>query len=253
MTELAAIAAAADAAPSCRALLYEAVLSLPGWFRPRGRLPEAKGDRSGPPVLVIPGFLADDHSTAALRHRLCKAGYQAFGWGRDRQYGVTEATFEHLIHRMDRIDRRTGGERVSLVGWSLGGLVAREFARRHPERVRRVITLGSPVVGDLRRNNNIWWLYEMLAGHRIGQFPFRCSFGRKPPVETIAIWSPLDGVVAPWSAAATGSCDRAIEVDCRHLELVSTRSAAAAVLSALGGPVADGAGAKPGCAVAQFA
>lgn len=194
-------------------------------------LPDEGEGNEGPPVLVIPGFLADDHSTVPLRRRLSEAGFRTFGWGRGRQYGVSEKTFDHLI---EQIDREAGDDRVSLVGWSLGGLVAREFARRHPGRVRRVITLGSPVVGNLRQNNNIWWLYELLAGHKIDQFPFACSFGRKPPVETIAIWSPLDGVVAPWSAAGTGSCDQSIRVNCHHLELVSTPEASAAVLAALG-------------------
>jgi pimeloyl-ACP methyl ester carboxylesterase len=103
------------------------------------RLP--RGD--GHPVLVLPGLLADDISTRTLRAVLRKLGYDAQGWGLGRNIGPTAAcvngTRDLLAHLSDKHQRP-----VSLIGWSLGGIFARDLARQSPESVRQVITLGSP-------------------------------------------------------------------------------------------------------------
>jgi pimeloyl-ACP methyl ester carboxylesterase len=103
------------------------------------RLP--RGD--GHPVLVLPGLLADDISTRTLRAVLRKLGYDAQGWGLGRNIGPTAAcvngTRDLLTHLSDKHQRP-----VSLIGWSLGGIFARDLARQSPESVRQVITLGSP-------------------------------------------------------------------------------------------------------------
>ena len=109
------------------------------------------------------------------------------------------------------------GRKVSLVGWSLGGLYAREIARAEPEDVRAVVTLGSPVWGDRRRYTNVWRLYEWWAGHPVDDPPIPDSI-EKPPVPTLAIWSRRDGIVAAPSARGTEeTCDRAVEVDSSHM------------------------------------
>jgi pimeloyl-ACP methyl ester carboxylesterase len=103
------------------------------------RLP--RGD--GHPVLVLPGLLADDISTRTLRAVLRRLGYDAQGWGLGRNIGPTAAcvngTRDLLAHLSDKHQRP-----VSLIGWSLGGIFARDLARQSPESVRQVITLGSP-------------------------------------------------------------------------------------------------------------
>ena len=103
------------------------------------RLP--RGD--GHPVLVLPGLLADDISTRTLRAVLRRLGYDAQGWGLGRNIGPTAAcvngTRDLLTHLSDKHQRP-----VSLIGWSLGGIFARDLARQSPESVRQVITLGSP-------------------------------------------------------------------------------------------------------------
>ena len=103
------------------------------------RLPQGDGH----PVLVLPGLLADDISTGILRGRLRGLGYRAHGWKLGRNIGPTARCVDGLESRMAELADRYG-RAVSLVGWSLGGIYARDIARRSPEHVRQVITLGSP-------------------------------------------------------------------------------------------------------------
>jgi pimeloyl-ACP methyl ester carboxylesterase len=184
----------------------------------------------GRPVLVIPGFLASDTSTRPLRLGLRQSGFRAHGWKQGRNFGLGADIFDIIDARVHHISR---GEPVALVGWSLGGLIAREFAKRSPERIAKVVTLGSPIAGDPRRNNNVWRLYEAVAGHPVDAPPVACVLDEKPPVETIAIWSRRDGIVAADSACATGCADRSLEVGCGHMEMVFAPEAIRAVVSAL--------------------
>jgi pimeloyl-ACP methyl ester carboxylesterase len=183
------------------------------------------------PVLVIPGFLASDTSTRPLRLALRQAGFRAHGWKRGRNFGLKSDIFDRIDERLDQI--APGGTPVSIVGWSLGGLIAREYAKRAPDRVDRVVTLGTPFSGDIRANN-VWRLYEIIAGHKVDRPPVDCALAEKPPVETIAIWSRQDGVVA--AACARGlptESDRQIEVGCGHIEFTFQREAIDAVVQAL--------------------
>ena len=112
---------------------------------------------------------------------------------------------------------------ILLVGWSLGGLFARELARTQPERVRAVITLGTPVWGDLRKMTNVWRLYELVAGHKVDNPPIP-NILAKPPVPTLAIWSRRDGLVAVSSARGTGETrDKECEVDSGHMAFAVSR------------------------------
>ncbi len=100
-----------------------------------------RGD--GHPVLVLPGLLADDVSTRALRNVLRRLGYDAHGWGLGRNIGPTAACVKGMRDMVDHLADEHG-KPVSLIGWSLGGIFARDLARRTPDSVRQVITLGSP-------------------------------------------------------------------------------------------------------------
>lgn len=182
------------------------------------------------PVLVIPGFLASDMSTRPLRLALRQAGFRAHGWKRGRNLGLGANLLDEIDARVRYISR---GKPVAMVGWSLGGLIAREYAKRAPDLVDKVVTLGSPISGNPRQNNNVWRIYELVARHPVDAPPVACVLDEKPPVETIAIWSRRDGIVAGESAAAPDCCDRAIEIGCGHIEMVFAPEAVRAVISAL--------------------
>ncbi|MEM8984785.1 MAG: alpha/beta hydrolase [Pseudomonadota bacterium] len=102
-----------------------------------------RGD--GRQVMVIPGFMTDDGSTWPLRRYLTFLGYEALPWELGRNKGVPDKDAERLAERLDGV--RRSGEQITLIGWSLGGVVARETARLRPDAVREVITMGTPVEG----------------------------------------------------------------------------------------------------------
>ena len=94
---------------------------------------------------------------------------------------------------------------------------------RYPEKVRAVVTLGSPFSGDLKRNTNVREFYEWIAGHDVNVPPFE-RFGHKPPVPTLALWSRKDGIVAPSAARGLAhEVDKAVELDAGHMEFVVWR------------------------------
>jgi pimeloyl-ACP methyl ester carboxylesterase len=180
------------------------------------------GPLDGPPALVIPGFVAHDRATAALRKTLAAEGWRVHGWEMGINWGARADTVDRLRQRIDEIAK---DEKVLVVGWSLGGLFARELARAFPERVRAVVTLGSPFSGDPKQNN-VWRLYEWIARHKVGDPPIP-RVTDKPPVPQLALWSRKDGLIAPRSARGLeGESDKTVELDCTHMAFgVSTRAA----------------------------
>ncbi len=181
-----------------------------------------RGPEDGPPALVLPGLLASDRSTMELRRGLARAGWRVHPWEMGLNKGARADTLERLKARLDAVaDHR----KVLLVGWSLGGLFARELARVHPEMVRGVVTLGSPFSGDLRTNNNVRALYEWVAGHPVDQPPFPRVLA-KPPVPTLALWSRRDGIVSVRSARGLeGERDKEVEIDTTHMGFAVSRAA----------------------------
>lgn len=184
------------------------------------------------PVMVLPGFLASDGSTVMLRRTLRAANYMTYSWGQGRNFGVRGDIIERLDRRMDRIARECG-EPVALIGWSLGGLIAREYAKHRPERVSRVITLGSPFSGDLRANH-AWRLYELINRHPVDRTPLSVNLTEKPPVPTFALWSENDGIVAPTTTRGLpGEVDGHVQVTCGHLGFTTSPESIDAILDAL--------------------
>jgi hypothetical protein len=174
---------------------------------------QPRGPVDGPPALVIPGFIANDRTTLALRRGLAAAGWRVHGWGMGWNWGVRHDTVKKLKRRLDEIDDRRP---VLVVGWSLGGLFARELGREAPDRVRAVVTLGSPFSGDPKQNN-VWRLYEWVAGHKVDEPPIP-RVAEKPPVPHLAIWSSKDGIVAPRSARGLEhERDKEVELQCTHM------------------------------------
>ena len=156
-----------------------------------------RGD--GHPVLVLPGFTTTDKSTAVLRRYLTNLGYDAHTWDLGRNLGpkAIGREGEKLVERLDRCHQAIG-RKVSLVGWSLGGVMARLVSRKRPEAVRQVISLGSPFTGTPRATN-VWRAYELLTGQRIDDTQTKEQLregATPPPVPSTAIWSREDGIVA---------------------------------------------------------
>lgn len=181
-----------------------------------------RGPEDGAPALVIPGFLANDRSTMDLRRALALGGWRAHPWLMGINRGAKAATMDQLASRLEAI---WDGRKVLLVGWSLGGMFARELAWRVPQRVRAVVTLGSPFSGDYKTNTNIREFYERIAGHDVNAPPFERHSG-KPPVPCLAIWSRKDGIVAPAAArGAAGEVDKAVELGTRHTGFAIDRPA----------------------------
>lgn len=189
-------------------------------------------DGGGRPVIIIPGFMGSDVLSLRLRRTLAIAGYEARGWGMGVNTGLRQDTIDRLLALLVETQAATGRP-VVLVGWSLGGIFAREVAKLRPELVERVVTLASPFSGDPRANN-VWRFYERMAGHPVDRPPIDVDMTAKPPVPTIALWSRRDGLVAPaCSRGLEGERDIAIEVDCGHVDFASAPRALRAILDAL--------------------
>jgi pimeloyl-ACP methyl ester carboxylesterase len=169
-----------------------------------------KGD--GHPVLVFPGFTAGDGSTQVLRDYLKKLGYSAHPWLLGRNLGAPEQMRGQMAERVDELHRRHG-RKLSLVGWSLGGIYARELAKRMPEQVRQVVTLGSPFA-NVARATNATELFAWFTGRDRGEE--RTSLAahlRTPPTQpSTSIFSRTDGVVH-WSSCLEPETDHTENVE----------------------------------------
>lgn len=175
-----------------------------------------RGD--GHPVLVIPGFGTNDRSTRPLRDVLERTGYVAHGWGQGRNLGMNRVIRHHLRALLPALHKEHGS-RVSLIGWSLGGVFARELARHQPQHVRRVITLGSPI-NHRPDATNVDALYRRLNPAYVPDlesFRQRCT---APPVPCTAIYTRSDGIVA-WQTSMENPAPNTenVEVDGSHLGL----------------------------------
>jgi pimeloyl-ACP methyl ester carboxylesterase len=179
------------------------------WFAPRG---------DGHGVLVLPGLLASDSSTAVLRRYLGVLGYHVRGWSLGRNRGPTDEVLDGLPVMLSALVRQTGRP-VSVVGWSLGGIYAREIARQHPSQVRQVITLGSPfALTDSRQSHADRSYRRWAALHANGRVPTQADLSRPIPVPSTAVYSRRDGIVA-WQACIEPETDlhQNVEVRCAHL------------------------------------
>ena len=190
------------------------------WGRGRGAAARVAPARHPQPVMLLPGFGAHPRRMQPMADALAKAGHEVHEWGLGVNFGPTPENFAFLMKRVGAL-ARTHRRPVVLVGWSLGGLFAREIARRQPEAVAKVITMGTPFSGNPRANN-AWRAYQVITGHAVDAPPIECVLGEKPPVPTIALWSPRDGVIHPRSAKGWPlERDRAVAIRCSHLGFAS--------------------------------
>jgi pimeloyl-ACP methyl ester carboxylesterase len=209
-----------DDAPPLTLFLTEpgrALAELGLYFAALPALPALpQGD--GHPVLVLPGLLADDTSTRALRAVLRRLGYAVYGWRLGRNIGPTAESVQGLRSCVSDLTQRHG-RTVSLIGWSLGGIFAREQAREMPRSVRQVITLASPfrlARPDQTRVHQAFQRYSHLhVKHQA--LPLERDDGPLP-VPATSVYSHLDGIVA-WETCldTTGPRAENIAVLASHL------------------------------------
>ena len=192
------VAAQTLSPPSKTLMFLEGRRAISEWGAFLGALPLLSlapvGD--GHPVLVLPGLVASDTSTRALRTFLKSRGYAVSGWRQGRNLGLRPGVQHAMVDLVQELND-THGRKVSLVGWSLGGLYARQLAKMMPERVRGVITLGSPFAAGPKATN-AWRVYEMASGRRADEEDprFGGALSGTPPVPTTAIFSRTDGICA---------------------------------------------------------
>jgi pimeloyl-ACP methyl ester carboxylesterase len=188
---------------------FAALLAATPWLR---RLP--RGD--GHPVMVFPGMGANDYTTAPLRSFLDSLGYVTQAWGQGFNFGPRDGVLKRCAADVRALAERHGRS-VSLIGWSLGGLYAREMAKLMPDRTRCVITLGTPFTGHPRATN-AWRIFEALSGQSAHDPATMARLRTPPPVPTTSIYSRTDGIVS-WRCSLNepGPIAENIEVQASHV------------------------------------
>lgn len=156
-----------------------------------------RGD--GHPVMVLPGFLTSDMNTGLLRQLLGAWGYRVEKWKLGPNLKVSQAIVDRIGDRVHALHHEQG-RKVSLIGWSLGGLLAREVARRNADDVRQLVTLSSPFARNFKASN-LGGVYELINGETISHMGVDLirRLSRPVPVPSTAIYTVSDGIVA-WQA-----------------------------------------------------
>lgn len=175
------------------------------------RLQARKGE--GEPVIVLPGFMADDMSTVVMRRFLNSIGYKAHGWGIGMNRGRMLDLLTPLVAKIRALHEETS-QKVRLIGWSRGGMLSREIARDFPDLIERVITIGSPVKGGIEVSSIGNWVRRetgMTPAAMSEILRQRQSVPINVPIKSI--YSKLDGIVA-WKA-----CIDDVNPDVEHFEI----------------------------------
>lgn len=213
----------------------------------QGAVAQATPDGHGQPVLVFPGLGGGDYTTKPLRDFLTRKGYTAHGWNKGMNTGPDAATLVHLKKRLDDVYVQSGGRKVALIGHSLGGIYARELARAFPDRVSRVITLGTPFGIGQNRNAtiNLASQFFIAANGAQNLFLNSADFARQslvpPPVPTTSIYTRNDGVVN-WRGCINPQAPLAenVEIFASHCGLVVNPAAFLVVADRLAEDVSKG-------------
>lgn len=189
-----------------------------GWVRSVVRLPTLRGrplpQGDGERVLVVPGFMTSDRSTLVLRRFLRRLGYEVHGWGMGINRGRIEQRMPEVIARAEAL---AAGGSLKVVGWSLGGVIARELSRERPALVERIVTMGTPVVGGPK--------YTFTARHYqkrgvdLDAIEARVAERNAQPLPApvTAIYSRADQVVS-WRACLDPNAAN----DVRHVEVATS-------------------------------
>lgn len=219
---------------------HRATADLAGFAAWRPLLPLGRvGD--GRHVLVIPGLMADDQSTVPLRRLLKDAGYRPHAWGLGRNIGPTRAIVDGLQSRAEELAGRDDAP-ISVIGWSLGGLLARETAALRPECVDRVITLGSPLNITDPVQSRASAIYDMFTERHLPDYSFESWSARRatPEVPLTSVYTRADGIVH-WEACLIPESPRTenVEVYGSHCGLGANAAASYVVLDRLEASLED--------------
>ncbi|HKM64268.1 MAG TPA: alpha/beta hydrolase, partial [Acidisphaera sp.] len=197
----------------CRTAKYRKKSPICSWFvlnSDRLLALAARGD--GHPVLVLPSFMGNDTSTMVIRTFLRMAGFRPYGWEQGLNLGGIRRMDRPVQERLRALHKKTG-RRVSLIGWSLGGIYARRAALGNPGLVRQVITLGTPFTGDTRATYERP-IYEAVAGESAAELHQPNPPADTLPVPITAVYSRMDGVVN-WRTCLVNTGSRAENVEIR--------------------------------------
>ncbi|MEM8889156.1 MAG: alpha/beta hydrolase [Bacteroidota bacterium] len=178
----------------------------------------------GHPVLILPGFLGNDLSTLFLRRFIQNLGYSSYGW----EMGTNLGDIRKLHGLLEKIEylHQKHQSKVSLIGWSLGGVYGRQLAKRRPDLIRQIITMGAPFA-DIEQSNNAAWFYKVINQNRPvteKEREWLVDIAAPAPLPTTAIYSKVDGIV-PWQTCMEYPEDnwhQNIEVGGSHLGLPYT-------------------------------
>jgi pimeloyl-ACP methyl ester carboxylesterase len=187
--------------------------------------PSAAPRGDGHPVIIIPAFLSSDRSTVRLRRFLSQLGYEAHGWGLRTNLGPTQEALDGLTLRILGLHAKHK-RKVSLIGASLGGVFAREFAKKHPDEVRQVITLCSPF--RLPTATHVEMIFRLAARRYSPEAEMLWATMAVPPVVPItAVYTRTDGIVA-WQSCLEeeGPHRENVEVTGCHSTIAGNRMAA---------------------------
>lgn len=177
-----------------------------------------RGD--GRPVLVLPGFGASDTATRPLRDGLTQLGYATYGWAQGTNWGMQRGRREALVARLQMLHKKYG-KPVVLIGWSLGGVFARELARAYPDQVEQVFSLGSPISGNPEATN-VSRVFRLFNPRRDRRAEHEAFFARvpAPPVPCTSLYCRADGIVAwPCCIEVEGANIENVEVAGTHAGL----------------------------------
>ena len=186
-------------------------------FMDHGALPVGDGH----PVVIFPGLATDKISTGPMKTFCERLGYAGYDWGRGLNtgpHGNVDEWLDELAAHVRAMTRKHK-KRMSLVGWSLGGIYAREIAKKLPGVVRQVITIGTPFAGTGGDETHVGWLYRLVSGHHPAlDAQLMRRLRTTPSVPTTSIYSRTDGIVAWQACLERAGCDHAenIEVDGSH-------------------------------------
>lgn len=214
---------------------FRAAMEL-AWHKLAKSVAAQPGD--GHPVVIFPGLGADGSSVATLRDHCRALGHPAFDWGQGFNTGPAGDLDTWLAALKDRVGELLAGHEqpATLIGWSLGGLYARELGKLMAPRLRQVITIGTPFNAEAD-HTHAGWLLRLLSG---GSVVFDAALSQRlrtpPPLRTTSIYSRSDGVVA-WQSCRHDQRSRLvhdIEVDGSHLGMGWNREVLAAVTDRLG-------------------
>mgnify|MGYP001221546843 CR=1 FL=1 len=188
---------------------YAAMVAALPWLK---RLP--RGD--GHPVLVFPGLGANDFTTVPMRRLLDELGYVSYPWRQGFNFGPRHGVLARCRDDVAALAEQHG-KPVSLIGWSLGGIYAREMAKELPHHTRCVVTLGTPFT-EHPRATNAWRLFELVSGTPVDDPVMSAKVRQPPPVPTTSIYSKTDGVVA-WRCSLNDPAPHLenIEVQASHV------------------------------------